>query len=203
MKKIICFGDTVTEMGLSLEYGGYVARLSERYIRRADVLCRGFAGFTTREAIDILYSAVLKEHPDVAIVSFGIHDSVLSEHKDHVPPEEYKSNLQEIISRIAWSGAWMIVATPPPVDERITRIRRMNLTARYVEACHEIGIEMQVPVIDLFDMVQKEPDWKETCMLDGIYLAKRGMGIFYDSLIPQLDKIKPLDRMKRLSVEGL
>ena len=38
MKKIICFGDSITEMGFVIEVRGFVAQLADRYARRADVL---------------------------------------------------------------------------------------------------------------------------------------------------------------------
>lgn len=203
MTKIICFGDTITEMGLSLESRGYVARLAERYARRADVLCRGFSGYTTREALDILHSAVLSEHPDIVILFFGVNDSVLPDQVTHVPPEEYKAHLQEMASRIAWAGAWLIMINAPPLDEVKTLSRQMEHTSQYAQICHEVGLEMQVPVIDLFHLIQEEPNWQERCMLDGIHLTRVGMDILYEALIERLDKIKPLQKLPRLSVNGI
>ncbi len=203
MKRIICFGDTITEMGMSLEMRGYVARLAERYVRRADVLCRGFSGYTTREALDILYAAVLSEHPDIVIFFFGVNDSVLPDQVTHVPPDEYKANLQEMASRIAWAGGWLIMINPPPVDEAKIMNRRMEHTAQYAHICHEVGLEMQVPVIDLYHLIQEEQDWEDRCMIDGVHLTARGMELLYDALVQRLDKIKPLQKLPRLSVNGL
>ena len=96
MKKIICFGDSITEMGYVIELRGFAAQLADRYTRRADVLLRGFTGYTTREARKILPSAVLAEQPDFVIMFLGVNDSALPGQLQHVPVEEYKENLQDM-----------------------------------------------------------------------------------------------------------
>ncbi len=200
MKKIICFGDTVTEMGLVMESRGFVARLAERYARRADVLARGFSGYTTREALTVLGEAVLAEKPQIVIVHFGCNDSVTPKQVTHVPLDEFKDNLTEIATQIALSGAWLILVTPLPVDERKTRSREMEITARYARACYEIGLDMNLPVLDLFHRIQEVPGWEKRCLLDGIHLTPHGMDILYEMIVAEMDKQFPLQQLARLGV---
>ena len=203
MKKIVCFGDTITEMGLVAETRGYVARLAERYVRRADVLARGFSGYTTREALLIVDEAVLIDQPAFAIIFFGLNDSVLPDQFQHVPLEEYRANLESLASRIACSGAWLVLVTPPPFDERKTHSRTMAHTEQYALACYEVGLEMNLPVVDLFHLIQQQPHWEQKCLLDGIHLSGTGMDILYEALVNELDRQMPLTRLPRLSVDGL
>ena len=105
MKRIVCFGDTITEMGAVIELRGYVAQLMDRYVRRADVLLRGFTGYTTNEAVKILQAAVLDEHPEFVVLSFGLNDSALPGQIQHVPLKDYRRNLLEMATQIAQSGA--------------------------------------------------------------------------------------------------
>lgn len=203
MKKIICFGDTVTEMGLVVESRGFVARLAERYTRRADVLARGFSGYTTREALTVLDEAVLAEHPHIVIVHFGGNDSVTANQMTHVPLDEFKNNLTKIATEIALSGAWLILLTPLPVDERKTRSRKMALTESYARACFEIGMEMNLPVLNLFHRIQEEADWEKRSLLDGIHLTPHGMDILYEMIVAEMDKQFPLQQLARLGVPNI
>lgn len=203
MKKIICFGDTITEMGLVLESRGYVARLAERYIRRADVLARGFSGYTTRDALAILNEAVLVEHPHSVILFFGASESVLPDQFHHVPLDEYRTNIEELAERIACSGAWLVVVTPPPLDERKTISRRMAHTEPYALASYEVALEMNLPVIDLFHLIQQQRDWERRCMIDGIHLSSAGMDILYEALVTELNKQMPLHNLPQLGINGV
>ena len=203
MKKIICFGDTITEMGLVVESRGYVARLAERYTRRADVLARGFSGYTTRDALAVLDRAVLAEHPQCVVLFFGASDSVLPDQFQHVPLDEYRNNIQELATRIACSGAWLIFVTPPPADEQKTLSRRMTHTEQYALACYEVALEMNLPVIDLFHLIQQHSEWERKCLMDGIHLNAHGMDILYEALVVELNKQMPLQDLPRLGMNGV
>lgn len=203
MNKIVCFGDTLTEMGFLVELRGYAAQLADRYVRRADVLVRGFTGYTTREARKILGPGVLAEHPDVVIMFFGANDSVLPGQIQHVPVEEFKQHLQEMASEVACAGAWLVLVTPPPVDERRIKSRTMENTARYARACLDVARDMNLPVVNLFDRLQEEKDWPKTCLTDGVHLSSEGMTCLYEELAAALDKIRPLDGYERMGVDGI
>lgn len=203
MKKIICFGDTITEMGFVIELRGFVAQLADRYVRRADVLCRGFTGYTTREALRVVKSAVLDEHPDFVILSIGMNDSALPGQIQHVPAEEYRRNLQEMAQQIACAGAWLVLVTPPPVDEKRIKNRRMEHTALYAAACRDIAREMNVPCVDLFSRLQEETDWPKACFVDGLHLSHNGMNRLYEELAMALDRIQRLDAFERMGVDGI
>ena len=203
MTKIVCFGDSITEMGTVLELRGYVVQLADRYVRRADVLARGFSGYTTREARQVLNQAVLAENPEFVILFFGSNDSVLPGQIQHVPLPEYIQNLKDMASRIASAGAWLVLVTPPPVDEQQVKSRTNDNTAAYTQACIGVGQEMNVPVVNLFEALQKRPNWKKGCLLDGLHLAAGGMDCLYDELSLTLDRMKPIDSFERLEFNGI
>ncbi len=203
MKKIVCFGDTITEMGVVVESRGFVARLAERYVRRADVLPRGFSGYTTRDALAIVDQAVIAEHPYSVILFFGANDSVLPDQFQHVPLDEYRDNLGSLASFVASAGAWLVLVTPPPLDERKTRSRRMANTETYALACYEVALEMNLPVIDLFHLIQQHGAWERQCLIDGIHLSAAGMDILYDALIPVLNEQIPPSNLPRLGLNGV
>ena len=202
MKKIICFGDTITEMGTVVELRGYVAQLADRYVRRADVLARGFSGYTTRDARRVLEAAVLSEKPDAVVLQFGGEDCVLPEQVQYVPLEEFADNLASMASDIACTGAWLVMVSPPPVNERLTHSRTLQNSARYLEACRAVADEMNVPIIDLFNGVQAIPDWEDTVMLNGIHLAAAGMDYLYEEVAKALDRLMPFSELEYLGLEN-
>ena len=203
MKRIICFGDSITEMGYSVELRGYVAQLADRYARRADVLGRGFSGYTTREAVKILKTAVLDHQPDFVVLFFGANDSALPGHIQHVPVKEYRQNLQNMASQIACAGAWLVLVTPPPADGRRVKNRELDQTALYAQACREVAHEMHLPLVDLFQRILAEKDWGKTHLLDGLHLSAAGMNCLYEELAVALDRIQKLEQFDRLGVDGI
>ena len=203
MKKIICFGDSITEMGFVIEVRGFVAQLADRYARRADVLARGFSGYTTREAVKILEEAVLAEKPDVVILFFGANDSTLPGQIQHVPLREYKKNLHEMAYALAVAGAWVILVTPPPVNEKLIKSRTQGNTGAYAKACLDVAREMNLPAVDLFMKLQEEPGWEKSALIDGLHLSANGMTRLYEELAMTLDKLKPLDSFERMAIDGI
>lgn len=190
-------------MGSVVEVRGYVAQLMDRYVRRADVLLRGFTGYTTNEAVKILKAGVLDEHPDFVVLFFGMNDSALPGQIQHVPVKQYRKNLLEMANHIATAGAWLVLVTPPPVDDKRMKSREMEHTALYAQACREVAAEMRVPVVDIFAKLQEDPDWRKNCLLDGLHLSANGMNRLYEEIARTLDRMKPLDEFERLSVDGI
>eukprot|EP00591_Stephanopyxis_turris_P005298 CAMPEP_0195525180 /NCGR_PEP_ID=MMETSP0794_2-20130614/25481_1 /TAXON_ID=515487 /ORGANISM="Stephanopyxis turris, Strain CCMP 815" /LENGTH=265 /DNA_ID=CAMNT_0040655575 /DNA_START=81 /DNA_END=878 /DNA_ORIENTATION=+ len=108
---IILFGDSITQQGFGWDGGtGWVSLLSHTYSRRADVFSRGFSGYNTRMAIDLLPrvfggggggggSAKLGETL-FCTVFFGANDAALPGERQHVPLDEYGENLVKIVTSI-------------------------------------------------------------------------------------------------------
>jgi len=137
---IILFGDSITQQGFSSATNspGWVGLLSNAYTRRADVFNRGFSGYNTRHAVDLLPTVFNKDmmmtHPNSSTntlfvtVFFGANDASLPtgerEHNQHVPIEEYEQNLRIIVADIIGNKLEeeqktpIILITPPPLDEK-------------------------------------------------------------------------------------
>jgi lysophospholipase L1-like esterase len=118
---IILFGDSITQSGFSGGGGssapsaGWVSLLSSAYARRADVLNRGFSGYNTRHALEVLSSVFVSSDTSVqrnangddrvlmVTVFFGANDASLPgdrEHCQHVPIDEYEHNMRKIVKTI-------------------------------------------------------------------------------------------------------
>jgi len=142
---IVLFGDSITQLGFSIgESPGWVGLLANAYSRRADILSRGYSGYNTRHALDILptifgsspgededgkkstAASSLPSQPLFVSIFFGANDASLPgnrEHNQHVPIDEYENNLRQIVSSIRSSRMMIdsttpiIMMTPPPVDK--------------------------------------------------------------------------------------
>mmetsp|Transcript_23398 Transcript_23398/g.32787 ORF Transcript_23398/g.32787 Transcript_23398/m.32787 type:complete len:282 (-) Transcript_23398:192-1037(-) len=99
---IILFGDSITQQGFGWEGStGWASLLSADYSRRADVLNRGFSGYNTRHALDLLPHVIGTTRPAegvlFATVFFGANDAALPGELQHVPIDEYEQNLKTIV----------------------------------------------------------------------------------------------------------
>jgi lysophospholipase L1-like esterase len=123
---IVLFGDSLTQQGFGVDGKvGWASLLAAAYSRRADVLNRGFSGYNTNHAIDLL-PKLFGSSPDNDIlfctVFFGANDAALVGEPQHVPMEQYTENLRTIVASIrersqSSKSFPIIIMTPPPVDE--------------------------------------------------------------------------------------
>ena len=109
-------------------------------------------------------------------VFFGANDACLpgSSTDQHVPLELFKQNLIDIIrhSSVIVHRPRIILITPPPVNEfaleesdllkGLTDPRRTaEHTKRYADATREVGIELDVVVLDIWSIFMAMTGWKE------------------------------------------
>ena len=125
---ILLIGDSLTQQGYS-DSGKWVALLADLYQRKCDIINRGFSGYTT-QSIKIFVPRLLTENlvcGNVAtVVLLGANDSNLKELNgaQHVPLEQYKNNLREIIDTLNKKGiatSKILLVPPPPCNEEMWR----------------------------------------------------------------------------------
>lgn len=98
-------------------------------------------------------------------VFFGANDASLADapNKQHIPLDEYKSNLEKIIKHplIVAHNPRIILIAPPPINEHLwwprdqsngyTSISRLaSTTKQYADAVIQLGSELNVPVVNLW-----------------------------------------------------
>lgn len=138
------------------------------------------------------------------VIGYGANDSCLPDgscSRHHVPLDEYSSNLKQMIELIhTWNDADTSVAllTPPPCDTNIRGESRNNenVTALYSRECIKIGNEMNVPVVDLWNEMQRSTrpsdqdygdKWKSDYLSDGLHLTSLGNYRLYQSVVEMLE----------------
>ncbi|RNF19172.1 putative esterase [Trypanosoma conorhini] len=169
MRTAILLGDSLTEQGY---FSGWAAQLSERYVRRADVLNRGLSGYNTRWVLDILNDDERRRHllpPHIGqplFVTLMLGSNDCAGLPQYVPLEEYRVNLKAIVrlvrEHVAPVGG-LFLMSPPPLDEegRLTWLRSVGRepdsckrsfenVRRYRDAALQVGAEEYAEHGDVF-----------------------------------------------------
>ncbi|EGE81965.2 GDSL Lipase/Acylhydrolase [Blastomyces dermatitidis ATCC 18188] len=123
--QIILFGDSITQGSCDQGSGGFAfcPALQHDYIRRFDIINRGFSGYTSEQALAIFpcfFPPVQKARVRLMTVFFGANDAVLPGFQQHVPLNLYRENLIKILTHPlikAHPETNLLLLTPPPVNE--------------------------------------------------------------------------------------
>ncbi|KAM0937117.1 putative SGNH hydrolase-type esterase domain, SGNH hydrolase superfamily [Dioscorea sansibarensis] len=195
--RFVLFGSSIVQYSFS--NGGWGAILTDVYARKADILLRGYIGWNSRRALQVLDKVFPKDaavQPALVIVYFGGNDSMQGHPSGlgpHVPLEEYKENMRAIANHLKSLSETtrIIFLTCPPLNEEKLRqntsglclVRTNEMCRRYSEACIEVCKELDVKVIDLFTAIQKRDDWPNVCFYDGMHFAEEGSKIVAEEIL--------------------
>lgn len=200
--QFVLFGSSIVQYSFS--NGGWGAILADLYSRKADILLRGYAGWNSRRALQVLEQVFPKDatiQPSLVIVYFGGNDSMRSNPLGlgpHVPLPEYVENMRKIVTHLKslTGNTRIIYLSAPPINEEqireslsgiIGELNRTNkLCKMYADACVELCREMDIKVVDLYTSIQKRKDWATTCFTDGIHLSSEGSKVVAEEILKVL-----------------
>lgn len=178
--QFLLFGDSITQQSCSQEDGfAFCPALQNAFIRRLDVINRGFSGYNTANAILALPGFM--PQPEQArlrfmTVFFGANDACLpgSATGQHVPLHDYRKNLRDILEHpsVVAQKPRLILLTPPPVNEYQLEeadlvkgnkdpLRSAEHTKEYADACRQVGAEVEVVVLDIWSIFMAKAGWRE------------------------------------------
>ena len=209
--QLCLFGDSITQF--SMGAGGWGSALASDYQRHADVLLRGYSGYNSRWALQLLpdlfpSSASPSETPALVTVFLGANAAnrppplllqPLSASRQHVPLQEYESNLAAIVRVIRQMGdgsAKVLIITPPPVDHEAWHAhcvrsygsdpdadpnRHFDVTAEYAKAAVSVGKATSTPVADVHSAIMAHRDWK-AMFDDGLHPNPRGNAVIFEQV---------------------
>lgn len=178
LEQFILFGDSITQ-GSNDQSSGFAlaSELQAVYIRRLDIINRGYSGYNTDHALDVIEHTI----PTVAqasvrflVIWFGANDCNREPTSgQYVPLERFKQNLIAIISHplVKAQSPKIILLTNPPVEETIIGdlLREMGSTnetrkakdaADYASTVREVGKETKTPVLDVWAAFMEKTGWK-------------------------------------------
>uniref|UniRef100_A0A5B7A109 Putative GDSL esterase/lipase CPRD49 n=1 Tax=Davidia involucrata TaxID=16924 RepID=A0A5B7A109_DAVIN len=200
--EFVLFGSSIVQ--LSFSNGGWGTILTDIYARKADILLRGYYGWNSRRALQVLDQVFPKDaaiQPSLVIVYFGGNDS-MGPHPSglgpHVPLHEYIENMRKIalhLKSLSETTRIIFLSCPPVNEARLRQgtsgifseiVRTNELCRSYSEACIDLCQEMGVKVVDLWTAIQKRDDWLIACFTDGVHLSAEGSKIVVEEILKVL-----------------
>ena len=213
---ILLFGDSITQFSHGegpVKYG-WGSLLSAAYQRRADVLNRGFSGYNTRHALDIVpkvfgaSTGVYQSKLLFVTLFFGANDACIPGERQHVPVQEYGENLTRIVQdirRIAKEQSSsdidfpIIIMTPPPIDQDAWKKylnlfdhndRRNDLAREYGMEAKRVAKLLNCPVLDTWELLGGDNLTRfGQHLCDGLHLGESGNELVFDGLMKLLKNL--------------
>ncbi|KAI5282867.1 hypothetical protein KEM54_002522 [Ascosphaera aggregata] len=154
-EQFILFGDSITEYSVDQSQGFTLhPALQNDYLRRYDVLMRGYAGYTSEQGL------------------WALEKFFPSTKRAKVNLMAYKSCLKNIITHplVLEQKTKIILLTPPPVNEHQLPADSPRVawhTKKYVDACKDVGAQLNVPVVDVWTAFMHHAGWTEGKPLEG------------------------------------
>ncbi|KAK7283977.1 hypothetical protein RIF29_13727 [Crotalaria pallida] len=198
--QIVLFGSSIVQMSFDNDgWGGILAGL---YARKADIILRGYSGWNTKHALEVMDEIFPKDaqvQPSLVIVYFGGNDSIHPHPSGlgpHVPLEEYVENMRKIANHLKSLSDHirLIFLTAPPINEEQIR-KKLSATQSgrtnescgiYANALVELCEEMNLKVINLWSAIQKRDDWLAVSFTDGIHLSAEGSKVVVKEILKVL-----------------
>ncbi|GBC06828.1 hypothetical protein RclHR1_07070010 [Rhizophagus clarus] len=214
--QIIIFGDSLTQHSHNAVEKGWGAALQHSYIRKLDVLNRGFSGYNTEVAKYLLPQILSKKNNSsknpkifLLIMFFGANDAVIQPSSvQHVPLERYKENLKQMINVIKdpdspyhSSETRMLLITPPPIDEeallkhRGKIDRKSEISAKYAQTCVDLANELNVPVLNSWKLITDKVTLNNVALndflRDGLHFSSLGNETLFHEILDTIRKNWP------------
>ncbi|KAI1335754.1 SGNH hydrolase-type esterase domain-containing protein [Xylariaceae sp. FL0016] len=210
--QVVLFGDSLFQGCSGVQNGfSFQGALQHLCVRGLDVINRGFSGYNTKNALEILPQVFLPPSPstpriEYLIVLLGANDACLPipTSTQGVSLEQYKENLTRIITHdlIQAHKPKILLVTPPPLDE-ITSFRLDLANGNHKEPCRKAAVSAQysqtvrdiakeVPGIVLIDLqktlmdyaIKKTPDFDAKGPLLGYPESEGGQSGAFEQLLP-------------------
>jgi lysophospholipase L1-like esterase len=205
---ILIFGDSITQFGFgegSVRFG-WASLLSSAYQRRADVLNRGFSGYNTQHALELVprvFGSVNNNfEPNHLFITvfFGANDAAIPGERQHVPLKEYGENLTKIIQAIrketksdsSSENLPIIIMTPPPIDEEAWKAylqlfdhydRKNDVAREYGLEAKRVAKELNCSILDTWEVLGGNTGDHGKHLCDGLHLSESGNELIFDGLM--------------------
>lgn len=209
--QIVLFGDSLTQKAFEFDNAGWACSLANTYIRRRDVVNRGFSGYTTRTALPLAgpiagRAVEAGDKVDLVTILLGTNDSVLPFSKQHVPVEETVSNFKEIVStfREMLPNVRIVAISPPPMSEEMyldfvrsrgfeTPDRNQKFLNVYRHAINDAAGELGLSLVDLWPVIfggdadaDYDKDKARDVLIDGLHFNGKGNQLLFRELMKKI-----------------
>ncbi|KAL7136246.1 hypothetical protein ABFS83_10G016900 [Erythranthe nasuta] len=197
--QFVLFGSSIVQQ--SFIDGGWGAILADLYDRKADIFLRGYSGWNSRRALQVLHQVFPRDadiQPSLVIVYFGGNDAMHPHPSGlgaHVPLREYIENMKKIYLHLKSLSekTRIIFLTSPPLNVAMIRehfgsahdnqIRSNESCGMYADALVDFCQQSNIKVINLWKAIQQREDWATACLTDGIHFSREGSEIVVKEIL--------------------
>lgn len=190
-------------------------KLQSKLIRRADVINRGFSGWTSRwalERIDDVLDGGLKDKGAetymFATLWYGANDSQLKESsrfpRYYVSPEQYEDNMLNLGRKILAKTNFLIIIGVPPVSDitkekvdmerwgQHEKLRDIENTRKYAEISNKVSETLKtefsnkkISFVETFERFLPRKD-DEAVLNDGLHFGPEGDDLVFEAIMSYL-----------------
>ena len=195
-ERILFLGDSITEQGV--KPNGYVTVLQkELSVRYPDLgietIGAGISGNKVTDLENRLGRDVIDRKPTIVVIYIGINDVwhwALPNHKG-TTKEEFEKVLREIIARIQYSGAEVVLCTPSVIGEKFDGTNSQDSTLdQYCAISRKIAFTQGIRLCDLrkafiayLTVHNIENHEKNVLTTDGVHLNEAGNRLVADEML--------------------
>ena len=191
-KKIIFFGDSITQAGV--QPGGYVSLIKKALdSTKYEVIGAGIGGNKVYDLYLRMEEDVLNKKPDVVVIYIGVNDvwHKLSS-RTGTDYDKFIQFYNALIKKIQDNGARVVLCTPAVIGEKKNNANEMDADLdKYSGAIREIAAKNSLPLCDLRTIFKtydaaNNPEDKDKGILtsDGVHLNAKGNQTLADQLLP-------------------
>lgn len=199
-RRIIFFGDSITELGV--KPNGYVTIVRDSLRSSgidADIVGAGISGNKVTDLHERLKSDVIDKRPDIVVIYIGINDVWHHQFADRglsgTPKEKYRLLLTEIVAAVQQAGSVAILCTPSVIGEKTDGSNRWDpMLDEYSGITREVAQERSCSLLDLRKeflryLSGNNPDNAEKGILtyDGVHLNDEGNRFVAGEMINALE----------------
>lgn len=228
--KIVLFGDSITQMsfGKGLDFS-FAANLLDDYQRRLDIENRGYGGYNSKHAVEILPEILSTQRGQskikLLIIFFGTNDSKSS--FQGVPLNDYRQNMEKLVQMAQDAEAKTVVIGPGLHDPKMWEIQlkewgvpiHSDVTSNkknraYADAAKDVAKKFNVPFIDMWKRFQEYGKWTEDqlqeeyvplqeLLTDGVHFTGKAYEILYNEVVGAIaqhyPELKPENLKEKLA----
>jgi lysophospholipase L1-like esterase len=168
--KIVLFGDSITQFSSQLRAGCFnlQPQLQDDYIRRLDVVNRGFSGYHTDQGRSMIEPILQGENTRyskvrLVVLFFGSNDAATRPDGSHlVDIDRYRENLCYISTAVQKTGAKLIITGPAAFNAKqvgSSTDRDTRTFREYAQVAGEVAVQVNAGFINLWDDFMQSVGW--------------------------------------------
>jgi len=191
-KKIIFFGDSITQMGV--KPGGYVSLIKEKLdSTKYQVIGAGIGGNKIYDLYLRLENDVLNKKPDLVVIYIGVNDVWHKQSsRTGTDQDKFVKFYQALINKITQSGAKLILCTPAAIGEKKNGANEMDAELdKYAAEIRKLATVNALPLVDLRSLFTAYSEANNTTdseknvlTYDRVHLNEKGNQMVADNLLP-------------------